>query len=141
MIVLFSVVTIIMAFFTVYVIKEKHKTLNKKELEINSLKDDIKSKKELILELEVELQQKKKEVSLIEDKLDLELKKLESENDKLRQTLVSKMQEYESRYNYLNNFLNNGVFYDRQNNNMVLISELIRVADFEDVEIPKTQES
>lgn len=91
----------------------------------------------LISELEVELQNKKKEVNILDGKLNEELLKneqLDTEVEYLKNTLKEKLKEYDSRYQYLNNFLNNGIFYDKQNDTMVLISELVRVADLENVE-------
>ena len=39
-----------------------------------------------------------------------------------------------AKYDYLSNFLNNGVFYDKQNDTIVLIQELIRLGDLQDEE-------
>jgi peptidoglycan hydrolase CwlO-like protein len=100
----------------------------------------------LVSELEVELQNRKKEADILDGKLNEEIiknEKLNTEIQDLKTTLREKMKEYDSRYVYLNNFLNNGIFYDKQNDTMVLISELIRVADLEDVEekSEKTEEN
>lgn len=90
----------------------------------------------------VENKLKEVEESLSKAKEDLE------EKDQLieafKQALDKKTLTNKQTLEYLDQFFNNGIFYDQENDTMVLISNLIRVEDFdtkEPVEIEEKKES
>lgn len=99
--------------------------------------EEKKKNMDLISELESELKQQKHDNKSLQNTINLQKKDIENLNNfskQIEEAFVKKKQEMNAKYEYLNDFLNNGVFYDKQNDSIVLISELIRVADLDEKE-------
>lgn len=102
----------------------------------------IKEKDSLNKELSIELQSCKQNLESVQEKLIVSTSyadTLKKDNTTLKEVLAERLEKQKQTYAYLDNFFNNGIFYDEINDVMVIIPNLVRICDYEEKEVKETQ--
>jgi hypothetical protein len=101
-------------------------------------KEALDKKGTLIEEYSAQDKDLKNQIDVLNSDIENLRKAIEERDDLIKvmhESLDKKTQLNKETMAYLDQFFNNGIFYDQENDTMVLISNLIRVEDFETKEV------
>lgn len=118
--------------YSVSYLKKKIRICNEKH------KQDLDKKESLIDEYSAQDKDLKSQIDVLNSDIE-NLKQIIEKKDELikviHEALDKKTKLNKETMAYLDQFFNNGIFYDQENDTMVLISNLIRVEDFDTKEV------
>lgn len=132
---LIEVILIISCGFLLYSIsylKKKIKISNEKH------KQDLEKKENLIDEYSAQDKDLKNQIDVLNSEIENLKETIEKKDELIKvihEALEKKTKLNKETMEYLDQFFNNGIFYDQENDTMVLISNLIRVEDFDTKEV------
>lgn len=112
----------------------------KKKIKISSEKhkEDLDKKESLIDEYSAQDKDLKNQIDVLNSEIQNLKETIEKKDELIKvvhEALDKKTKLNKETMAYLDQFFNNGIFYDQENDTMVLISNLIRVEDFDTKEV------
>lgn len=132
---LISVILIITCSFLLYSVSYLKKKI---ELSNKNYKEDLDKKENLINEYSAQDKDLKSQIDVLNSEIKILKETIEKKDELIKvihDALDKKTKLNKETMAYLDEFFNNGIFYDQENNTMVLISNLIRVENFDTKEV------
>lgn len=132
---LISVILIITCSFLLYSVSYLKKKI---ELSNKNYKEDLDKKENLINEYSAQDKDLKSQIDVLNSEIKILKETIEKKDELIKvihDALDKKTKLNKETMAYLDEFFNNGIFYDQENDTMVLISNLIRVENFDTKEV------